>query len=111
MIIITSTIRYRQIHDFWHVLCDLPTTVLGELGLKWFEYFNTTLPICLASGTFGQLKLSRNEIIILNSTLIPWSIRSSSKCKDLMTFRYEDYLNEPIEDVRRMINLEKAPRV
>ena len=30
-------LRYRQIHDFWHVLCGLPPTVLGEIALKCFE--------------------------------------------------------------------------
>ena len=30
--------RYRQVHDFWHILCDLPPTETGELALKMFEY-------------------------------------------------------------------------
>jgi ubiquinone biosynthesis protein COQ4 len=35
--------RYRQVHDFWHVLCDLPPTILGEIGLKWFEWVQVML--------------------------------------------------------------------
>jgi ubiquinone biosynthesis protein COQ4 len=27
-------LRYRQVHDFWHVLLALPTTILGELAQK-----------------------------------------------------------------------------
>ena len=30
--------RYRQVHDFWHVLAGLPPTVLGEVALKCFEF-------------------------------------------------------------------------
>lgn len=30
--------RYREAHDFWHVLCGLPTTVHGELALKVLQY-------------------------------------------------------------------------
>ena len=30
--------RYRQVHDFWHVLADLPPTILGEIALKAFEF-------------------------------------------------------------------------
>ncbi len=30
--------RYRQVHDFWHVLSGLPTSVVGELALKCFEF-------------------------------------------------------------------------
>jgi ubiquinone biosynthesis protein COQ4 len=26
--------RYREAHDFWHVLCAVPTSVQGELALK-----------------------------------------------------------------------------
>ena len=35
--------RYRQVHDFWHVLCDLPPTVLGEIALKWFEWAEVSI--------------------------------------------------------------------
>ncbi len=28
--------RYRQVHDFLHVICDLEPTVLEELALKWY---------------------------------------------------------------------------
>ena len=31
-------LRYRQLHDFWHVICGVPPTVLGEIALKWFEW-------------------------------------------------------------------------
>lgn len=33
--------RYREVHDFWHVLSGLDTTVLDELGLKVFEFLQT----------------------------------------------------------------------
>ena len=26
--------RYREVHDFWHVICALPTSVAGEVALK-----------------------------------------------------------------------------
>ena len=50
--------RYRQCHDYWHALTGLPPTVLGELGLKWLELFQTGLPIAALSGTVGSLGLS-----------------------------------------------------
>jgi len=37
--------RYREVHDFWHVLCELPPTVLGEITLKWLEAVQTGLPM------------------------------------------------------------------
>ena len=37
--------RYREVHDFWHVLSGLPPTELGEITLKWFEAVQTGLPM------------------------------------------------------------------
>lgn len=37
--------RYREVHDVWHVLFELPTTVLGEIGQKWLEMLQTGLPM------------------------------------------------------------------
>jgi ubiquinone biosynthesis protein COQ4 len=48
---------HEQVHDFWHVLCGLPPTVLGELALKWVEMVQTGLPVAAFSGLFGPLAL------------------------------------------------------
>ena len=37
--------RYRQIHDFWHVLAELPPTLLGEIALKAFEFKVSSSPL------------------------------------------------------------------
>jgi ubiquinone biosynthesis protein COQ4 len=29
--------RYREVHDFWHVLSGLPPSVLGEVAVKWLR--------------------------------------------------------------------------
>jgi len=47
-----------QVHDFWHVLAGVPTTVLGELALKWFEMVHTKLPGCAVASFFGPLRLT-----------------------------------------------------
>ena len=38
-------LRYRQVHDFLHVLTGVNTDVVGEIGLKWFEFFQTGLEL------------------------------------------------------------------
>ena len=63
-------LRYRQVHDFWHVLCDLPPTVLGELALKWFEWRQTGLPSCGLSTLSGPLRLNPSEIYLMNTVYI-----------------------------------------
>ena len=37
-------LRARQVHDFWHVLFDCPTTVLGELAIKAVEFVQAGTP-------------------------------------------------------------------
>jgi len=50
--------RYRELHDFWHVLFDLPPTVYGEIILKYVELVQTGLPVCTLSGFVGPLRVS-----------------------------------------------------
>jgi len=36
-------LRYRQIHDFWHVICGISSVdVSAEIALKWFEWIKVT---------------------------------------------------------------------
>lgn len=53
--------RYREVHDLWHVLSELPPTVEGELALKWFELIQTGLPVCALGAVFGPLALPSTE--------------------------------------------------
>ena len=101
--------RYRQVHDFWHVLSGLPPTILGEVALKWFEYKITGLPICAMSGVLGPLKLSNNEKHKLLTIYMPWALRSESRFEDLLTYRYEDNLLKTVDEVRAELKIEKSP--
>ncbi len=49
--------RYRQVHDFWHVLVDLPPSVVGEIALKYYEWKVTGLPIAGLSTLLGPLTI------------------------------------------------------
>ena len=79
-------LRYRQCHDFWHAITGLPPTVLGELGLKWLELFQTGLPVAALSCTVGSLRLSNEERTILLDSYLPWAIEMSSSRNNSMLF-------------------------
>ena len=49
--------RFRELHDFWHVLFDLPPTEFGEIILKHVEMTQTKLPVCALSAFMGPLRL------------------------------------------------------
>lgn len=48
--------RYREVHDLFHVLLDMPTTMLGEVAVKWVEAFQTRLPMAATGGLFGAVR-------------------------------------------------------
>ena len=49
--------RYREVHDLHHTLLGMPTTLLGEIVVKWFEMLQTGLPMCALGAVFGPLRL------------------------------------------------------
>ncbi|XP_031434236.1 ubiquinone biosynthesis protein COQ4 homolog, mitochondrial isoform X3 [Clupea harengus] len=50
--------RYREVHDLLHTLLGMPTNMLGEVAVKWFEAAQTGLPMCVLGATLGPLRLS-----------------------------------------------------
>eukprot|EP00656_Telonema_subtile_P039882 TRINITY_DN44968_c0_g1_i2.p1 TRINITY_DN44968_c0_g1~~TRINITY_DN44968_c0_g1_i2.p1 ORF type:complete len:264 (+),score=45.88 TRINITY_DN44968_c0_g1_i2:85-876(+) len=84
--------RYREVHDFWHVLSGLPPSELGEISLKWFEAVQTGLPMCFLSAVVGPARLSLEDKEMLLKQHIPWATSAAAQCEDLMCVRYEDHL-------------------
>jgi ubiquinone biosynthesis protein COQ4 len=104
-----TLVRYRQVHDFWHVLSGLPPTELGEIALKAFEYRVTGLPVCLLSTLFGPLRLKPSQVKVLYSKYIPWAIQAGGSCSNLMAFEYEHYLDTPVKIVQKALRFQPAP--
>jgi ubiquinone biosynthesis protein COQ4 len=123
-------LRYRQCHDYFHTITGLPPTVLGELGLKWFELFQTGLPVAALSCTVGSLRLSKEEQQILKNIYLPWAMKmnnqqqqqdptssssssssSLSSSPFLMNVYYEKEFDTPIKELRNRLNLVPAPSI
>jgi ubiquinone biosynthesis protein COQ4 len=102
-------LRYRQCHDYWHVLTGLPPTVLGELGLKWLELLQTGLPVAALSATVGSLRLDNHERKILNSQYLPWAVRMSKQSAYLLNVYYEMEFETPLTELRERLCIEPAP--
>lgn len=49
--------RYREVHDIFHAILLMPTTMLGEVSVKWIEAFQTQLPMCIGAALFGAARL------------------------------------------------------
>jgi len=104
-------LRYREVHDYLHVLSGLPPTVLGEISLKWLEMVQTGMPVAGLSALVGPLRLSSQERRALFSVYAPWAIKASATLSvPLMSVRYEELLPLSLQEARAAINLTPAPQ-
>eukprot|EP00892_Ulva_mutabilis_P003034 jgi/Ulvmu1/12731/UM095_0035.1 len=101
--------RYRQIHDFWHVIFACDTNLLGETALKALEFTQTQLPMTAASVAAGYARLKPQKRQLLTSQLVPWATRAGLKCTDLMTIYYENHVNDDLQQLRHTWKVTLAP--
>ena len=98
--------RYRQTHDFNHVLLDLPPTVLGEVVIKWFELAQTQLPMTFLSAMFGPLSVGPAEWKgLLQSGAFAWASKTGSNSELLLNVRFENHFDMDVKDVRELCKL------
>mmetsp|Transcript_66628 Transcript_66628/g.152677 ORF Transcript_66628/g.152677 Transcript_66628/m.152677 type:complete len:153 (-) Transcript_66628:38-496(-) len=102
-------LRYREIHDYLHVLTGLGTTVEGEIVQKWIELVQTGLPVCALSATFGPAKLTSEERTRLLGEWLPWAIRTGVQVPFVMNIYFEDHFDEPLEEMRRRLQFPTLP--
>lgn len=100
--------RYRETHDFWHVLFGLPPTVLGEVALKCVEAVQTGLPMCAAGALVGGARVRFSQAPRL-ARVLPWAARAGLRSADLMCVRYEEHLAEPLGELRARLRVEACP--
>jgi len=101
--------RYREVHDFWHVLSGLPTSVLGEVAQKWLEMLQTGLPMCALSSVVGPLRLSSADKRLLLQHYIPWAFAChtsiQSRRRPLVSVHYEKYFEVDIDTLREELGV------
>eukprot|EP00803_Ostreobium_quekettii_P006550 evm.model.scf_589.9 EVM.evm.TU.scf_589.9 scf_589:65136-67435(+) len=101
--------RYREVHDFWHVLFGCPTTVSGELALKALEFVQTGLPMTALAVAGAQWKLPKDIRDQLMFQHIPWAVRAGLRSRDLMCIHYERHYGEQLQDLRKHLRIIRAP--
>ena len=101
--------RARQVHDFWHVLFDCPTDVLGEAALKAVEFVQTGMPMTGMAVLAAEWRLDRERRRLLNTVYLPWALRAGSQSADLMCLYYEDHFQEDIDILRQRWRIQPSP--
>lgn len=95
--------RYRESHDFYHVLTGLPATLEGEVILKWFEWINMRLPIAILSAISGSVRLLIQRTFLLES--IGWAIWNGKKAKPMINVYWEEELMTDIHELRKKMGI------
>ena len=101
--------RYRECHDFYHVLLGFPVSVSAELVVKWFELANMGLPVAFLSSVFGPLRLQSDRRRRLMRTYLSWALRAGSSTKSLIGVRWEERWDQSMTDLRGELGFAEPP--
>uniref|UniRef100_A0A667YXW5 Ubiquinone biosynthesis protein COQ4 homolog, mitochondrial n=2 Tax=Myripristis murdjan TaxID=586833 RepID=A0A667YXW5_9TELE len=103
--------RYREVHDLLHTLLGMPTNMLGEVAVKWFEAAQTGLPMCVLGAALGPLRLNTSRLQQLFTSLGPWALQSGRQARCVLSMFYERRWEQSLEDLRHELNIEPPPIV
>jgi len=102
-------LRYRQVHDLWHVLFALPPTFMGEVALKWLEAAQTGLPMCSVGAFAAGVRLRGHQRSFMVRHVLPWAMRHAASGVDLLSVYYERELERDLDELRAELELELSP--
>ncbi|XP_026369866.2 ubiquinone biosynthesis protein COQ4 homolog, mitochondrial isoform X1 [Ursus arctos] len=103
--------RYREVHDMLHTLLGMPTNILGEIVVKWFEAVQTGLPMCILGALFGPIRLSAQSLQVLVSELIPWAVQNGRRAPCVLNLYYERRWEQPLLALREELGITEPPTV
>lgn len=101
--------RYRECHDFYHAIFNLPVNVEYELALKWFEFIHFGLPMAGLGAALGPLRLDMKKASRLFQEYVPWALRCGSNAKPLISIYWEERWEMNVEDIKRELGLWDPP--
>ncbi|XP_045923733.1 ubiquinone biosynthesis protein COQ4 homolog, mitochondrial [Micropterus dolomieu] len=101
--------RYREVHDLLHTLLGMPTNMLGEVAVKWFEAAQTGLPMCALGAVLGPFRLNASRLQLLFTSLGPWALQNGQRSRCILSIFYERRWEQSLEDLRQELNIEPPP--
>lgn len=101
--------RYRESHDFYHCVVNLPVDVVSELAVKFFEFANLGLPMAGFAAAFGHLRISSAKRERLFKEYVPWAVKCGSSAQSLITVYWEQRWEQNVDELKRELGLWDAP--
>ncbi|VDM82690.1 unnamed protein product [Strongylus vulgaris] len=97
--------RYRETHDFNHVLLQMPTNMLGEVTVKYFEGIQFGLPMCVTAGIFGAGRLRTKHRHRFLTKHLPWILEQATKARFFMAVDWENHWEETISALQEQLDV------
>lgn len=102
--------RYRESHDFYHVLLGpFGVSLPSEIVVKYFELANFSLPVALLSSLFGPLRLESSERRRLWNTYGIWALNAGARAKCLIGVEWEKEWEKDLDVLRRELGIVRPP--
>ena len=103
--------RYRDTHDFWHVLTGYPTTIDGEMCLAMFSFAQTRSLSWLIIGLTILFDLGRpfkeRDLTLTRLKMAYEAYKNGKRAEFLLAEDYDKLLSENLEDARDRLNVRK----
>lgn len=112
--------RYRETHDFYHVLLGMPTSTLGETVVKVFEASHMQLPVAGLSAIGGSMRIVNDDRHAARgraetpqlAALVPWAWDMGQRVKiPLIGVAWERRFAQPLDALRADLGLDVPPPV
>ncbi|XP_015523737.1 ubiquinone biosynthesis protein COQ4 homolog, mitochondrial [Neodiprion pinetum] len=97
--------RYREVHDIYHTALSMPTTMLGEVAVKWVEAVQTRLPMCTSGAIFGAMRLRPKSRKMYTDHYLPWALRTGSQSQFLLGVYFEERWEQPLTEFYKEMNI------
>ena len=101
--------RYRECHDFYHCLLNMPVHVEAELAVKFIEFANLGLPMAGLAAAFGHLRLTHAKRERLFRDYVPWAVKCGSAAQSMVTVYWEKRWEQNVEDMKREFGIWDPP--
>ncbi|VDK78930.1 unnamed protein product [Litomosoides sigmodontis] len=97
--------RYRETHDFNHIILQMKTTLLEEIVVKWFEGIQLGLPMCVLGGVFGGLRLDPKRHRAFMQQYLPWCVEQAVNSRLLIAVDWENHFEKPICELQKAYSI------
>ncbi|XP_043478774.1 ubiquinone biosynthesis protein COQ4 homolog, mitochondrial [Leptopilina heterotoma] len=99
--------RYREVHDIFHAILLMPTTMLGEVTVKWVEALQLQLPMCINGAILGAARLRPRQRKLYSNYYLPWAINTGKNSKFLLGIYFEERWEQTLEDFYKEMNIKR----